>query len=427
MDHGLDLETVQQFAAALLIGALIGVEREKRKSTEGELSAGGLRTFILMSQLGAMSGWLARVYDMPWVIPGALAVATALVVTSYLVSVRVQPNDIGITTEVAIIVVFLLGAMTMLGSQGLAIGLAVVTAATLAYKQPLHGIVEKIGWDDVFAGLRLLIATFIVLPLLPVDAIDPWGALKPYSLWLLVLLISSLSLIGYVATRALGADKGVILTALSGGLISSTAVTLSFTRRSGDETAPFMASILASGILLAWGIMFGRVIVEVLVVNAELVTAVLIPFASMGAAGGACALFLYRRRGASAKRPTEPTEELHLKNPFSLTEAAKFGAFFAVVLLVVKLVQLHFPGEGIYVVAALAGLTDVDAITLSMAEYAKTGDQEIAVTAIVIAALSNTLVKCGLVLALGSRSLRAPILTGTAAILIAGLAAVLFR
>ncbi len=424
MDHGLDLRTVQEFATALLIGALIGIEREKRKSSEGELSAGGLRTFILISQLGAMSGWLTRNYDMPWLMPVALAVVTALVVTSYLVSVRAQPNSIGITTEVATIVVFLLGAITMLGYQALAIGLAVITAATLAYKQPLHGIVQKIGWDDVFAGMRLLIATFIVLPLLPVEAIDPWGALKPYSLWLLVLLISSLSLIGYVATRALGADKGVMLTALSGGLISSTAVTLSFTRRSSDVQAPAMAGILPSGILLAWGIMFGRVIIEVLVVNAELVTAVLIPFAAMGAAGGISAFILFRS-GASAKQPAARTDELQLKNPFSLTEAAKFGAFFAVVLLVVKLVQLHFPGEGVYVVAALAGLTDVDAITLSMAEYAKTGDRNIAVTAIVIAALSNTLVKCGLVLALGNHSLRVPILTGTSAILIAGLAAVL--
>ena len=185
-----------------------------------------------------------------------------------------------------------------------------------------------------------------------------------------------------------------------------------------------MAGILASGILLAWGIMFGRVIIEVLVVNAELVAAVLIPFAAMGVAGGASAFLLFRR-GAATRRPAAHTEELQLTNPFSLTEAAKFGAFFAAVLLIVKLAQLHFPGEGIYVVAALAGLTDVDAITLSMAEYAKTGDREIAVTAIVIAALSNTLVKCGLVLALGSSSLRAPILTGTTAILIAGLAAVL--
>jgi len=425
MGHGLAFQIVQDFATALLIGALIGIEREKRKSSEGELAAGGLRTFILISLVGAISGWLSGNFDMPWLMLGAMAVVAALIGTSYVLAARVQPNALGLTTEFAAIAVFLLGAMTMMGYQKLSIGLAVVTAAVLAYKQPLHGMVQKIGWDDVFAGLRLLIATFIVLPLLPEEAIDPWGALKPYSLWLLVLLISSLSLIGYIATRALGADKGVILTALSGGLVSSTAVTLSFARTSRTDHANAMSSLLVSGILLAWGIMFGRVIIEVLVVNPELVTAVLGPFAAMGVAGGALALFLYQR-GASARRTAaRKAEELSVKNPFSLTEAAKFGAFFAVVLLIVKLVQLHYPGEGMYFVAALAGLTDVDAITLSMAEYAKDGDAEVAVRAIVIAALSNTLVKCGLVLALGGKSLRLPMLIGTATVLVAGLAAVL--
>ena len=425
MDSVLDLRTVQDFATALLIGALVGIEREKRKSSDGDIGAGGLRTFILVSLVGAISGWLWVTFNNPWLMLGALAVVAALVVTSYLMSARVQPTSIGLTTEVAALAVFLLGVMTMLGYQTLAIGLAVVTAAVLAYKQPLHGIVEKIGWDDVFAGLRLLIATFIVLPLLPVEAIDPWGALKPYSLWLLVLLISSLSLIGYVATRALGAHRGVILTALSGGLVSSTAVTLSLARRSREEQTPAMSGMLASGILLAWGIMFGRVIIEVLVVNPALVAALLIPFAAMALAGGVLALFLFRRGAAARPAMARKAEELALKNPFSLAEAAKFGAFFAVVLLIVKIVQQHFPGQGMYVVAALAGLTDVDAITLSMAEYAKTGDAKVAVTSIVIASLSNTLVKSGLVLALGGRTLRAPIYFGTAAILATGLAAVL--
>ena len=120
-------------------------------------------------------------------------------------------------------VVFLLGPMVMLGDQALAIGLGVITAAVLAYKQPLHGFVEKLGWDDVYAGVRMLIATFIALPLLPDRAIDPWGALNPYKLWLLVILISSLSLVGYVLTRWLGPTRGAALTGLTGGLVSSTA------------------------------------------------------------------------------------------------------------------------------------------------------------------------------------------------------------
>ena len=424
MDHGLDLSTVREFATALLIGALIGIEREKRKSEEGDVGAAGLRTFILVSQVGAISGWLARTFGLPWLIVGALAVVAVLVGASYILAARLQPGALGLTTEFGAIAVCLLGAMTTLGHAELAIGLAVITAAVLAYKQPLHGIVEKIGWDDVFAGLRLLLATFIVLPLLPDRAVDPWGALNPYSLWLLVLLISSLSMFGYVGTRWLGANKGTALAALSGGLVSSTAVTLSFARRSRDADGQGMALVLAGGILLGWGIMFARVVIEVLVVNPELVPRLLVPFASMGLAGGIVAWAWFKRGAVIGARSTQAEEELPLKNPFSLTEAAKFGAFFAVVLLVVHGVQRHFPGEGLYVVAALAGLTDVDAITLSMAEFARTGDPNLAVTAIVIAAISNTLVKLGMVIALGSRSIKQPVLIGAIAVLAAGIIAV---
>ena len=186
------------------------------------------------------------------------------------VAARVDPQSTGLTTEVAALVVFLLGAMVMLGHAELAIGLGVVTAAVLAYKQPLHGFVDKLGWDDVYAGLRLLIATFIALPLLPNEPIDPWGALNPYSLWLLVILISSLSLVGYVLTRLLGPARGTALTGLTGGLVSSTAVTLSFAKEGRDN--PQAAPALACGILLAWAVMFVRVIVLVAVVNRSLLT-----------------------------------------------------------------------------------------------------------------------------------------------------------
>src|SRR5262249_51709150 len=149
----------------------------------------------------------------------------------------------------------------------------------------------------------LLIATFIVLPLLPDRALDPWGALNPYSLWLLVLLIASLSLIGYVGSRWLGADRGIVLSGLTGGLVSSTAVTLSFSRQSRADGGPAAACILACGLLLAWCIMFGRVILEVLVVNRALVARVLIPFAVMGTAAAIAAGILFRR-SVLAPEPT---------------------------------------------------------------------------------------------------------------------------
>jgi uncharacterized membrane protein (DUF4010 family) len=416
------LEVARDFAIAIALGALVGIEREKRKSEAAELQhMAGLRTFILFALLGAATGWLSRKSAVPWTLAAALLVVGAFAVMGRSATARSSPESIGLTTEVAIVVVFLLGAMIMFGDRELAIGLGVITAAVLAYKQPLHGFVSKLDWDDVFAGLRLLIATFIALPLLPDRPIDPWGALNPYSLWLLVILISSLSLVGYVATRQLGPGKGAVVTGLTGGLVSSTAVTLSFAKEAREH--PQISNALACGILLAWGVMFGRIIVEVAVVNRALLPHLLVPFLAMAmVVCGAAALF-YRRdhsvQNADAKG------ELKVKNPFSLTQAAKFGLYFAAVLLVVKLVQQNFPASSMYVVAALAGLTDVDAITLSMAEFAKTGESRVAVIAIVIAALSNTLVKCCMALVIAGLPLAKPLLMTTAAMLLVGLTAAL--
>ncbi len=419
MNPTVDFNTVRDFATALLIGALIGIEREKRKAEDGNGATGGLRTFILIAQVGASAGWISQAASMPLLLVGSLAAVTMLVLTGYILETRVKPNELGLTTEVAAIVTFLLGAMATMGHTALAVGLAIATAAVLAYKQPLHGAVAKLGWDDVFAGLRLLIASFIVLPLLPNRAIDPWGALNPYSMWLQVLLIAGLSLVGYAATRWLGSDKGIALAGITGGLVSSTAVTLSFVQQS-RERAGAAHYAFASGIILAWCIMFARVIIEVLIVNRALVTSVLPPFGAMEVVASLFAWIYFRRHVRSQSETTEFGHQMAVKNPFSLTAAAKFAAFFAAVLLAVKVVQQNLPAESVYVVAALAGLTDVDAIALSMAEAAKTGDASLAVNGIVVAAVMNTVVKCGMVMTLGAPALKRPIVVATAAILATG-------
>lgn len=420
MENQIDLAVFYDFGTALLIGALIGVEREKRKTDENDIDIGGLRTFIVFSLIGAIAGWLTTTLDTPWILPAALLTASLPIVAGYIVIARTQKASVGITTEGAAIAVFLLGAMTTLGHTELAVVLAIVLTAVLAYKKPLHGMVGKIGWSDIYAGVRLLIATFIVLPLLPNRAIDPWGALNPYSLWLLVLLISSLSLVGYVGTRWLGTGRGTLVTGLAGGLVSSTAVTLSFARQSRDDKRGATAYALAAGMLLAWCVMFGRVIAEVVVVNRALLGDVLVPFAVMGLTAGVAAWYFMRGSAPSLAGANAP--EVPVKNPFSLLQAAQFALLFAVVLLGVALVNEYWPGRGLYMVAAIAGLSDVDAITLTMADYAYGGDAGTAVNAIVIAALSNTLVKCGLAVTLGGKSLRRPILISTAAVVVSGLA-----
>ena len=178
MPESYDVGVIWDFATALLIGALIGVEREKRKS-EGLEGIGGLRTFILFALIGAVAGFLSRGGGVPWVLLAAFLPVSALVFAGYFQTSRSEDGAFGLTTEIAAVAVFLLGGMAMLGHRELAIGLGVVTAAALAYKQPLHGLVAKLGWDDVYAGVRLLVATFIILPLLPDRTLDPWQPSPP--------------------------------------------------------------------------------------------------------------------------------------------------------------------------------------------------------------------------------------------------------
>ena len=424
MDYSELLILARDFATAILLGALVGIEREKHKEEDEQTyHIAGLRTFALLALFGAAAAWMAKDLDSPWVLAAALLITGALVAAGYLTTARSSQNGKGLTTEVAAIVVFMLGAMVMLGYQALAIGLAVGTAAVLAYKEPLHGFVEKLGWDDVYAGLRLLIATFIALPLLPDEPIDPWGALNPYKLWLLVILISSLSLVGYVLTRLLGAGAGKALTGLVGGLASSTAVALSFSRDARED--PKSATALAGGILLSWVVMFARVLVLVVVVNRALLMPLLAPFLAMAVIAAGAAAYLYFRHPA-AFAPASGKGSFNVENPFSLTSAAKFAALFAAVLLAVKIVQEHFPPDSLYAVAALAGLTDVDAITLSMAEFAQSGNVHVAAIAVTIAALSNTIVKCGMAVIIAGLSFARPLIVATAVLVPAGLLAAWF-
>jgi uncharacterized membrane protein (DUF4010 family) len=423
MPTSLDPRLVWGLASALIIGALVGIERERSKALSGNVGIGGVRTFILFALIGAVASWLSQELASAWVFVAALGAVGALAVAGYVVQARVKPNAVGLTTETAAIGVCLLGGACTAGYTEMALAVGIAVSAILAYKEPMHGLVAKLGPDDISAGVKLLAATFIVLPLLPVTAVDPWGVLKPRPLWTLVILIAALSLVGYVATRALGPRRGTALTGISGGLVSSTAVTLAFAKQSREEGGK-SDDALAGGLLLAWAVMSVRIVVIVAVLFAPLVSPLLLPFGAMTVVTlGAAVLFLRRAR----MQEPAAAGEVALKNPFSLTAAAKFGLLFAAVLVVVAGVERYFPGRGYYVVAALAGLPDVDAITLSMAGLARNGgiDLGTAAGALVVAALANTLLKCGMVVATASRRLRRSMVTVTGALVVVGVAAIL--
>jgi uncharacterized membrane protein (DUF4010 family) len=423
MPTSLDPRLVWGLASALIIGALVGIERERSKALSGNVGIGGVRTFILFALTGAVSAWLSQELGSPWIFVAALASVGALSVAGYVVQSRVKPNAVGLTTETAAIGVCLLGGACTAGYNEMALAVGIAVSAVLAYKEPMHGLVAKLGPDDISAGVKLLAATFIVLPLLPTTAVDPWGVLKPRPLWTLVILIATLSLVGYVATRALGPQRGTAITGLSGGLVSSTAVTLAFAKQSRDEGGK-TDDALAGGVLLAWAVMGVRIVVLAAILFTPLVRPLLVPFGAMTIATLAAAFFCLRRG-----RSEEPAAagEVVLKNPFSLTSAVKFGLLFAAVLIVVAAAERYLPSQGYYLVAALAGLTDVDAITLSMAGLARNGgvDVRTVVGALVVAALANTVVKCGMVVAAASPRLRRSIVTVTLSVIVIGVATIL--
>ncbi|MBI5256340.1 MAG: MgtC/SapB family protein [Burkholderiales bacterium] len=429
----MDLIVARNFLIALLIGALIGIEREKKKVADPSQAFGGIRTYTLLALLGAASAWLARELGTPWVFAAVLAVVGAAVVASYVLQGRASNETPGLTSEVAALVVCLLGAMVVVGNPTLAVALAVITSALLAYKQPLHGMVQRIGIEDLYAGIKLLIASCIVLPLLPDHTLDRWGAINPYTLWLLVILISGLSLLGYVAVRMLGHSNGTAITGIAGGLVSSTATTLSFARTSAADAAadaahpaPPHAShhALCAGILLSWLVMLLRVGVLVAMLNPALLPSLAVTLGAMTLANAGFALWHYR--ASRHDSPRAGPAAVAVRNPFSLSAAIRFGALFALVMLCVKIAQAHAPGFGVYLVSALAGLVDVDAITLSMAASAQGGELLVqASRAITVAVLANTLVKGAMVLVLGRGPLRGQLTRAAGGILAVALLALL--
>jgi uncharacterized membrane protein (DUF4010 family) len=401
-----------ELALALAIGALVGIERERRKR-DGQ-GGSGLRTFVLVAEAGAIAAWLSGSPETPWIFLATGAFVTVVILAGYWLEARREPEHLGKTTEIGVIVVYLLGGAVVLGRKDIAVALAIATSAILAFKEPLHGFVDRIGREELQAAIKLLIATFIVLPVLPNRTIDPFDAVNPHSLWWLVILISGLSFLGYLVTKWLGSKRGLLVTGLAGGMVSSTATTVSLSKRAGQKAGAAKESdAVAAAILAAWTIMPIRIAVVVGIVALPALRALALPLGILAVvSGGFAIVFLLR----SPKSSTVGSD-IELKNPFSLSASLRFALLFAVVLVVVAVVRQKLPGIGLRAVSALGGLLDVDAITLSLV---RVGESAGVASAILIAALSNTLAKGAFACALGSPALRRRVAIATVAILAAG-------
>jgi uncharacterized membrane protein (DUF4010 family) len=413
----MDLNTAWQFAVALGLGMLIGLERERTQSRERTFA--GARTFSLVALLGALTVFTAEQSGLPWIIGLGFLAVVALVVVAYFVTA--QAGDIGSTTETSVLITFLIGSLCAWDQAGIAGAIAVVTMLLLALKGWLHNLATRIEPSDVEATLKFAIITLIILPLLPNTDYGPAGleVINPYKTWLMVVLIAGLNFIGYILVKVVGREHGFGITGLLGGLVSSTAVTLSFSQRSRAES--HLVPVLALAILLAWTVMFFRVVIEVGVVNFALAKSLVLGMLLMGLVSLVICILLWRK---GRSKETAEVEASH--NPFELGDAIKFGGLFAVVMFVASAAQAYFGDTGLYLAGALAGLTDVDAIALSMANLAlqDPDNSTVAARTVVIAVISNTMVKCGVVIWLGAASMRRTMIPITLALALSGLGAI---
>jgi len=405
-----------RFGVALAIGFLVGLQREYAKGGgAGKEIFAGERTLALMGLVGCTAAMAADVLDSAWAFIGIFLAQSGLIAIAHFVDAR--RGKVGLTTEVAALMTTLAGALCYWDYLPLAVALAVTTTVLLSLKVEMDTFVRRITREDIYATLKFAVITAIVLPVLPnktIVDVSPFDVLNPYKIWLMVVFISGISFLSYVLVKVVGSRHGIGLTGLLGGLASSTALTLSFSQRSQRQSG--LAKPFALAIMVAWTVMFSRVVVEVAALNPALLGVLWLPMAASAVAGLGYSVYLY------FSQRTDEAGEVKVSNPFELGPAIKFGLIYAAILLVSKAAQMYLGNAGLYLSSVLSGLADMDAITLSVAGLSRAGDLTLSVgaRAIVLAAMSNTVVKGGIVLTGGSRTLRRALLPGFVLMLVAG-------
>lgn len=382
--------------AALAIGLLIGVERgwKERTAEEGKRIA-GVRTYGLIGLLGGAMAFLAHHFGELALGLGFIGVAAAMTVV-YVANLR-RDNDVGITGLVSAMLTFVLGALAGVGEVAVAGAFGVVMAILLTYKTELHSWVRALEAGELQAGMKLLLISIVLLPVLPNQGYGPWRALNPYAIWWMVVLIATISFVGYFAVKIGGARRGTVFTGIFGGLASSTALTLHFSRMS--RATPEMAPVLGLGILLACGTMLPRLLLISVLLNPQLLKPLLLPIIVMAVLIYVPALLYWHQQpGIEAKNTAM------LKNPLELKFALFFASLLALVLLLGRALRDWFGEAGVLVLAGVSGIADADAATLSLARMSSIDlDVKIATTGIVLAAAVNSLAKATMATMIGGR------------------------
>lgn len=391
-------QLIRHLAVALGIGLVIGLERGWReRAIESGVRSLGLRSFALTGLLGGTVGLLAESYG-PWLLGFAIAGLAGFVAAVYLEGSRAR-GDRGATTEIALLVTFTLGALAAADHELEAAGAGVVTALLLGAKAPLHAFVSKLDARELNATLQLLLVAVVLLPLLPDRGMGPWEAVNPRQVGVLALLIAGLSFAGYIAVRWLGGERGTLVTALLGGLTSSTAVTVAFARAA--RATPERAALLAAGIGLASSMMALRVGVVVGLVAPDVVLALAPVLAALALTPMLAAAYTVVRGVAQADETALP-----LHNPLELKAAVGWAGLLALLSVLARGLYVWLGSAGVFALAAVSGLADADAVALSVARMVPESlDAASAARAVSVAVLANTLAKAFLAALLGGRAL----------------------
>jgi uncharacterized membrane protein (DUF4010 family) len=413
-----ELENFKHLGISLAIGLLIGLERgwRTREKAEG-MRVAGLRTFGLIAMLGGLWGLLAQ--QAGFILMGfAFLSLTFIFLIAYSKSLN-KFEDYSITSMIASLMTFTLGAMTVFGHAMLASSSAVVITFLLGFKPLLHGWMNKLEQHELEATFKLLLISVVMLPILPDKSFDPWAAINPYLIWWMVVLIAGISYLGYFAVKIVGNRHGMVLTGFFGGLVSSSALTLNLSRLTNTQQG--LQNVLSAGILTACATLFLRTLLLTAILNPALAL-ILLPALTIMSLITYLAAYLLWKNAVEFQE----NEDMKLENPFQLGMAVKFGAFLVVILILSRILQANFGDTGAYVLAAVSGLADVDPITLSMAQMCSEGlELKVAATAILIAVAVNSAVKSLFTLIIGDSALALRVGTTLTVAVGAGLVSVL--
>ena len=388
---------IQNSVLSLVLGFLIGLQREMHTIYSHKTEDfGGARTFSMIALFGYLSSWFTTFS--PYFFLIASAIMGLLLISAYVIN-SISTSQKGSTTEVAALLTFIVGAMVNVTQPIFPVFIAIIVLFMLNLKDKIQEYQQAITKQDLSAAILFLVMTFVILPILPDKAIDPMGLINLHHIWVMVVLVAGISFFGYIAIRLLGSTHGIGVAGLFGGLVSSTAVAMSMARRIHENG--FLAKNLAIGITLASSMMLIRAGIEIWVINPDLIRPFILPILIGSLCGYGYIGFLY----FTSKRENIP-QNIEFKNPFDLKEALIMGLIFGVTLALITLSNHYIGASGVYAVATVSGIADVDAIILSLSSLAKNGLSPITANyAILIAILSNTIAKAALVFFLGTAQL----------------------